>query len=304
MTGFYTSGVGEIDGGPALVEQRVRDRQIDRQVLGVAEYPLSRTRRFEFGGGPRHLSFEREVRTRAFDPITGGLIADQERSEDLADPVTLGQGSLAFVQDSAIFGATGPILGHRSRFEVAPSFGDLDFTTVVLDARHYVMPFRPFTIAGRALHVGRYGGDAEANLLSPLYLGFPNLVRGYGVDSFTIEDCGPTPGTCENFDRLIGSRLMVASVEMRAPLVGAFTGELDYGRVPVDLIAFFDAGVAWTKDADPAFFGSGDRSWVRSVGFGARVDTFGYLVMELDLVRPLDRVRNGWRFVFGITPGF
>jgi outer membrane protein assembly factor BamA len=167
------------------------------------------------------------------------------------------------------------------------------------------MPFRPLTVAGRFLHVGRYGGSAEAEILTPLYLGFPNLVRGYDINSFTIEDCGPSAADgCENFDRLIGSRIAVANLELRAPLVGAFTGKLDYGAVPVDLIAFFDAGVAWTRDTDPSFFGSDGREWARSVGVGLRANAFGYAVLEFDAVKPLDRIRNGWRFVFAITPGF
>jgi Tol biopolymer transport system component len=305
VTGFYASGVGDIDGQPVFVEQAVRDRQVDRQILGVAAYPLSRNDRFEFGVGLRHLSFEREIRTRTFDPFTGGLIDDTETSRDLADPVTLGQATVAYVRDTSFFGATGPILGHRSRFELSPSVGDLDFTTAIADIRQYVMPFRPLTVAGRFLHVGRYGGSAEAEILTPLYLGFPNLVRGYDINSFTIEDCGPSAADgCENFDRLIGSRIAVANLELRAPLVGAFTGKLDYGAVPVDLIAFFDAGVAWTRDTDPSFFGSDGREWARSVGVGLRANAFGYAVLEFDAVKPLDRIRNGWRFVFAITPGF
>jgi hypothetical protein len=43
----------------------------------------------------------------------------------------------------------------------------------------------------------------------------------------------------------MGSRLLVAGAELRAPLVGLFTGGLDYGPVPAELLAFFDAGVAW-----------------------------------------------------------
>jgi hypothetical protein len=34
------------------------------------------------------------------------------------------------------------------------------------------------------------------------------------------------------------------------------------------------------------------------------VNAFGYLIVELDAVRALDRPNNGWRFVFGITPGY
>jgi hypothetical protein len=40
------------------------------------------------------------------------------------------------------------------------------------------------------------------------------------------------------------------------------------------------------------------------VGVGARVNVFGYLVMEFDAVHPLDRVRNGWQFLFNVLSGY
>jgi hypothetical protein len=37
---------------------------------------------------------------------------------------------------------------------------------------------------------------------------------------------------------------------------------------------------------------------------GVRVDTFGYLVAQIDAVRPFDRPDNGWQFLFSVKPGF
>lgn len=305
VTGGYASGLSEIDGATVFLEQEVRDRQIDRQATGVLQYPFSSTRRVEFGAGVRSLSFEREFRTRAFDLRTGRQVLNEQESEDLAEPITLGQATAAFVQDTSLFGPTSPILGSRSRIEVSPAIGDLRFTTVVADARQYVMPFRPVTIAARALHIGRYGGDAESIQLSPLFLGFETLVRGYDVGSYTFEDCGSNPGRCDSFEQLIGSRLLVAGLELRAPLVGLFTGDLDYGPLPVELFGFFDAGVAWTADTRPSGFGaSNERPWARSAGAGLRVNAFGYVILELAAARALDRPNSGWQFLFGLRPGF
>jgi outer membrane protein assembly factor BamA len=176
---------------------------------------------------------------------------------------------------------------------------------VTADIRHYVMPFTPVTIAGRLLHFGRYGTDAESLRLSPLYVGFSGLVRGYDINSFDIDDCQVTlTGGCPAVDNLIGSRLLVVGAEVRAPVVGLFTGRLDYGPVPAELVGFFDAGVAWDRDSQPSGFGSGSRPWARSYGGGVRVNAFGYLILELMAARPVDRVDNSWRFVFGIRPGF
>jgi Tol biopolymer transport system component len=306
VTGGIIGSVQNINGQNVIVEELIRDRQVDQRILGLASYPFSRASRFEVGASARRLTFNREFDTRGYSPTTGQLLFEREDSIELGAPLTLGEVSAAFVRDTALFGATGPILGHRSRFEVAPAWGDLTFTQLVADARHYVMPFRPLTVAGRFLHVGRYGSDAESLRLSPLFLGYSNLVRGYDIGSFDISECGVVTQItgCSTIDNLVGSRLVVTGLELRAPLVGAFTGELEYGPVPAELIAFFDAGVAWDDNSRPRGFGNGTRQWVRSYGAGVRVNAFGYMIVELDAVRPMDRPDNSWRFVFGIRPGF
>ena len=60
---------------------------------------------------------------------------------------------------------------------------------MLADYRKYFMPVRPFTIALRGMHYGRYGRDSEDARLSPLYLGYPGLVRGYDVSSFDANEC-------------------------------------------------------------------------------------------------------------------
>jgi len=112
------------------------------------------------------------------------------------------------------------------------------------------------------------------------------------------------PGAgCPEFDHMIGSRLLEFNGEVRAPLVGAFTGRLEYGGVPVEIFGFGDAGLAWTASEQPTFAG-GPRDWVTSVGFGARANAFGFAIVELNLVRPLQRPEQGWMFVFNLRPGF
>jgi Tol biopolymer transport system component len=305
VTGGVIGGVQTINGQRVFVEQLVRDRQVDHRLTGVAQYPFSRARRFEVGATFRHLTFDRHIDTRGFSFNTGELLFEDSEKTPLGEPLTLGELNAAFVHDTSVFGATGPVLGHRSRFELSPTWGDLTFTNVTLDARHYVMPFTPVTIAARLLHVGRYGRDAGSLRLYPLFVGFPGLVRGYDVGSFDIDDCDVSPeGGCTAVDRLVGSRLLVAGAEIRAPLVGLFTGALEYGAVPAELIGFFDAGVAWDADSLPSGFGNGTRPWARSFGAGIRVNAFGYAILEFAGVRPLDRADNSWRFVFGIRPGF
>jgi Tol biopolymer transport system component len=305
VTGGIIGSLENINGQPVVVEQMLRDRQIDRSVSAVAAYPFSRATRFEALATARHLSFNRTVDTRGFNFNSGELLFENSDTTRLGDPLTLGEVSAALVRDTSLFGPTSPILGHRSRFEVTPAYGTISFTNLTADVRHYVMPFTPITIAGRFLHFGRYGGQAESPLLTPLFVGFPNLVRGYDIGSFDIDECQVTSAQgCSVVENLIGSKLMVAGVEVRAPLVGLFTGNLDYGPIPVELIGFFDAGVAWNNASRPEGFSNGTRPWARSFGAGARVNVLGYMIVELDAVRALDRPNDRWRFVFGITPGF
>jgi Tol biopolymer transport system component len=305
VTGGFVSGVDTIDGRQVFVEQLVRERTVDRRVMAIAQYPFSRARRFEVGASLRRLTFNRDIDTRGYSLTTGDIVFENEQNQEIDAPLTLGEVTAALVSDTSIFGATGPVLGHRARMEVSPAFGDLRFTSVVADARHYVMPFTPVTIAGRLLHIGRYGTDAESLRLSPLYLGYPGLVRGYDVNTFDFDDCGVTTGgRCQAVNDLLGSRVLVAGVEVRAPLVGLFTGALEYGAIPAELVGFFDAGVAWDTGSRPSFVRNGTRPWARSYGAGVRVNAFGFAIVELLAARAIDRANNGWRFVFGLQPGF
>ncbi|RPJ83660.1 MAG: hypothetical protein EHM13_06915 [Acidobacteria bacterium] len=217
----------------------------------------------------------------------------------------LGQATGALVYDTSMFGATSPIRGQSYRLEVQPNVGTIRFTNLLADYRRYFMPVQLYTVAGRVLHYGRYGRDSENELLFPLYIGYPQLVRGYDIGSFSAEDCeDPTGATCPAFDRLIGSRMLVGNFEFRFPLLRPFgLNNNVYGPVPIEVAFFADAGVAWNRGEKPEFFG-GDRQAVSSAGIALRVNAFGYAVVELDFARPFQRPGKGWTFQFSLSPGF
>ena len=303
LSGTVSTGLSQQGGQSVFVQQTELLRQTFTETGVVAEYPLSRATRLEFSASGSHIGFDDELRTQVVD-LNGSLLADQTEQLQAPGSLKLAQVGAALVRDTAVFGGTSPILGQRFRFEAQPSFGDLQMVNVTADFRRYAMPFRPVTLAGRVLHFGRYGGSAEDQRLLPLFLGYSTLVRGYDVNSFTPSDCTPNAtSSCPEFDQLVGSRILVLNGEVRAPLAGLFTGKLDYGPLPVEVFGFADSGVAWTADDKPAFAG-GSRHWVTSVGAGARVNVFGYLVAEFNLARPLDRTQHGWTFVFNLQPGF
>lgn len=303
-SGAFQQGTTTIDGQQFLVQQQEIIRQIDTELSGVAEYPFSRAARIELTAGLRRIAFDREATTAIISPRTGAVLDQQTRSIDTAPAIHLGQAGAAFVYDTAALGPTGPLRGTRTRFELTPVVGDLQWNEVVIDYRRYLSPAAPITIAGRALHFGRYGSGADDSRLSPLFVGYPNLVRGYDVDSFSLRDCrADGQSDCPAFEQLLGTRLAVGNVEVRVPVPGIFQGELRYWPLPVEAFAFADSGVAWTAGDRPSMFG-GTRRFVSSVGAGTRVNLFGYLLAEFNAVRPLDRDGRGWSFVFNIRPGF
>jgi outer membrane protein assembly factor BamA len=165
------------------------------------------------------------------------------------------------------------------------------------------MPVRRITLAGRVLHYGRYGGGAENEALTPLYLGYPGLVRGYDLDS-VINDCvAAGTSSCPLIDRIAGSRLLLANLELRFPLFGLFGGSRYYGPFPIEAGVFYDAGAAWSRGASPKLFGT-DRTTITSVGATLRVNLFGYAVVEANYVKALDRPNKPTRWEFSFMPGF
>jgi WD40 repeat protein len=309
LAGAFAEGTADVNGEPALVDQELIQRQTNRDVFGQVSYPFSQVQRIEFTAGYTNISFGNELRTQAVSLLTGDVLVDETQDLPAGQSLNLGSGSAALVYDNSFFGATSPIFGQRYRLEVSPTVGSLNYVGVLGDYRRYFMPARPFTLAARLLHYGRYGNGGEDPRLQPLYLGYPGLVRGYNFGSFDASECKPGPGddpnSCPVFDQLLGSRVVVGNVELRFPLLGALgIGSGYYGAFPIEFALFGDGGLAWDTQHDPSVFGSGSRDPVFSAGAGLRINLLGFAVAEVDLVRPFDRPGKGWVWQFELQPGF
>ena len=306
LTGSFRQSLGQIGNQQVIIDEEVLFRQTNRSASAFIAYPFSRAQRVELSGAVRNVGFSSERVTRVYSNITGELLIEERDDLPAPDGLTYEEVGAALVYDSSVFGATSPILGQRYRLEATPSFGSLRFVGVLADYRRYFMPKRPFTFAFRGLHYGRYGSGGEDNRISPLFIGYPNLVRGYDVGSFEASECGNDPNNaCPVYDQLEGSKILVGNAELRFPPFGAFGGSRRnlYGPLPLELVFFGDTGVAWTEDVKPTFLSGGTRKFVSSIGAGARVNVFGYLIVEVDYVKPLDR-EKGWHWAFNFTPGF
>ena len=283
-----------INGEPAVDRTAIIQRQINQGVNGMVAYPFSQTARVEFGGGFTRTSFEQQVETTAYLTSHRPRDSDERTTEDLADPLSMPSVSTALVTDRSIFGATSPVAGARSRFEVSPTFGDLRMTSALLDYRHYFMPARFYTIAVRGLHYGRYGAGGEDRRLDPA-LHRVSGVRARLWRSIRSRLANVDRRRCARpIDRLVGSRMLVGNVEFRFPLLRPFRGvdSSVYGPLPVEVAFFLDSGVTWNKGQKPSFL-NGTREPVTSGGITLRTNLLGFAVAQIDYARPFDRPGTG-----------
>ncbi len=296
--GGYLAGFDSVNNQLAYTEQQYLYRETDREISGLLQYPFSQQMRVEFSAGYRNISYTYKVITHSISLNDGSVLQNTTQSLPAAPAMSLGTASLALVYDNSILGATAPLMGNRYRLQVSPNVGNLDWIDILADYRQYLMPIRPFTLAGRILSYGRYGKSADDYRLTPLYLGYPGLVRGYDYNSFNNYD--PV------FNRLFGSKILVANFELRFPLFGLFhIGPGFYGYFPIDMAFFYDEGVAWYNNQRVALFGGAGQKPVRSYGIALRANLFGYAVGEVDYVHPMDRSDvKGWIWQFNLTEGF
>lgn len=301
--GGISQGFGEYRGQISLFQEELLYRQINYQASVFAFYPFNQVRRFEISAGYRLIDFQREVRTQVY--TIDGFFLDQYKSElDAPDSLYYGFVTAAFVYDSSFFGATAPILGQSYRIEFSPYFGgNLNFASILADYRRYFMPVRPFTLAFRVMHYGRYGVNASDNRFYPLFLGYETLLRGYNSSSFGLNEN-------DVYAQLFGTKFAIANVELRFPLFGVLgIGRGYYGILPIDFVAFYDAGIAWGYELDgdkenKPFFLGGDRKPLTSAGVGVRMNLMGYLIIGFNAVKPFNRPQKDWVFQFTIMPGF
>ena len=114
-------------------------------------------------------------------------------------------------------------------------------------------------------------------------------------------------------NRLFGSRVAFASAELRIPLLGVEgLGLIRTNFLPVEIAPFVDAGVAWNSGEHPDLTfvnGNAARNDMRripvvSAGMSARINLFGYAVVEAYYAVPFQRPDKGAHFGFQLAPGW
>jgi outer membrane protein assembly factor BamA len=219
------------------------------------------------------------------------------------------QVSLAYIEDNSYFGMTSPMQGHRSRYEVEKYFGAANIFTTLIDFRKYFY-VKPATIAFRLYNYGMYGKDAEDGIISPLYIGYPWLIRGYENVSF---DYYSPEADQFNVSWLSGTRIAVANTELRLPFTGPERLALIKSKwLLTDINLFFDSGLAWRLGSKirldgktASDIGENVRFPLFSTGASVRINLLGYLVIEPYYAFPLQNggFKNG-TFGINFVPGW
>lgn len=285
-------------------------RYVFRTATLTTAYPFNRFQRVELG--LQATSVGRGIVTQTYDVTPFGSQFSQDNGQDIG-ALNFVSPYAAYVSDNTLFGTTGPISGRRMRAQVQPAIGSIRFVQYLGDYRRYdPVVFNTLTFATRALVSATTGRDANQ---FPIYLGRPDLVRGYDQSSFYGGySCEAFLGVSNAFgngcstQQLVGTRGVVLNEELRFPIIRRFDlGALPIGLPPVDGAIFYDAGLAWNQGQTPHLTRPAnydptvdrDRFFLRSYGASIRVNVFNLAILEWDVARPLDRPgykRFNWTF--------
>jgi len=322
---------------PGLQEQTNLIRIFDQSLNVFAQYPFSTTLRLEGGVAGTARSFR-------WDEYNNYFVSDQfgfyqvypDRNEfpqrkriPTGESLTIDQyytiqkgfganANVAMVGDNSYFGVTAPLAGHRFRVSLEQFVGNDNYTGFLADGRKY-MRFSPFTLAFRSTTYLRW--EKTTNSVYPLFLGNMGFVRGLGnVFSSNITEDVESVGL--TFSQLLGSKMSMASFEIRLPFTGPKRLALiSSSFLLTDLNLFVDSGM--TFDSFNEFSDGRERlviekdatgrpyyvekvikpTLVTSVGASLRLNLFGAFIIEPYFARVL---ASDGRFKFGVNliPGW
>ncbi|MFW5759251.1 MAG: tolB protein precursor, partial [Bacteroidota bacterium] len=156
---------------------------------------------------------------------------------------------------------------------------------------------KPFSIAFRGAHYGRYGKDAFNDLFYPLFLGYPGYMRGFDFNG--LQNISNFDDTFNSND-IQGTKMLLGGLELKVPFTGPERSALiSSGYFFTELNWFIDAGITW-NDGDNFFLeynpsplpsgnsdtgtfqesGPSNRFPVFSTGPSVRINLFGAIILE------------------------
>jgi outer membrane protein assembly factor BamA len=236
-------------------------------VQGSVAYPFDRFRRVEFSLDLQTVN--NETANLLFS--TGQTVGISKRRVYYTIP------GVALVKDNAAYSGFTPIAGGRWRLSLQQALGNVEYSFGVFDWRRYLNLRTRSCLALRVIAAGSEGPDKQI-----LRIGGPDTYRG------------------ADYGEMIGSRVVLANMEFRFPIIP--TTELLRG------VAFVDWATAWSEGTprlvtgtDPWHFELDDLEM--AVGFGFRA--YVGLPLRFDAALPTDlRRHHDWRTMFAIGYDF
>ncbi len=282
-------------------------RIFEDQFSLFAYYPISTTRRLEFGGSQAFYYYRLDRFNNYYDQMYGVYLGNKREKMPVPKGRSMSALNIAYVFDNSINGLASPMRGSRYRFSVEKYFGDYDFVTLVGDYRKYFY-LSPLTVAFRGLYVGRHFINTPSYYLNPYSISYPWYMHGYD-DSKIFNDM---PVQKANFimSQLYGNRMAVANLELRMPLVGpSRLGLIKSRYFYTELTGFLDAGMTW-NDGDYFSLNYYDlnprnRVPLLSTGVSLRINVMGFIVIEPYYAIPVlgDGLGKGY-FGVNFLPGW
>ncbi len=286
-------------------------------------YPLSKSRRFEFGAsfnwynysGTKYVDYYKNQANSTQNSFIASQKPEKLTKNELEtlgySPFSLQQMYLAYVGDNSIFGNTAPIKGHRYRFEFSQYLGNFAQNSLTVDYRNYFYR-KPFTLATRVYYFGRFGASSDNNYnkLYPMFVGYPWYMHGFWGNALRKQTS--TLQLNENYLR--GTKMALTNFEIRLPITADKNqGFINFPAVKSDFNLFVDIGMAWANKQNTStenlklFPNNSDTAHpLMSIGSGLRINLFNYLIIEPFLAFPIydNRIRKGITGINFLVPGW
>jgi len=291
---FYLYGARRLNVGGGILHTKYYyiddlDRLFSDRVYGALAYlsfPFSKFTRAELN--LTHISVDRKYYD--LNPLTWTY-------DDRSVKVLLT--SLSWINDTVIWGHTGPVNGTRSLFsyEYAPYITPRSITygTAVMDYRRYFHFKKRYDFVFRLTGGFSHGDDkkrfflgGQSNWIGPS-LGSQNI---YGINDLYFGNL-VTPLRGYKYFDISGTKFFLTNLELRYPFVEHFVMKFP---LPITLhyingALFYDMGAAW--DENKKFKGGTSVGGTRlkdikaGFGFGARVN-LGFFVLRYDVAWATD----------------
>jgi len=307
---FWTIDTLKINNTDYIFDNLVLDyiRMFEDNISLFSYYPLSQTRRFEGGISASWYSYRIDRYNNYYDAL-GYYVGGNRKKLPAPDGISFQTANIAYVEDDSYFGMTSPLQGHRARYQIERYFGNINLYNALIDYRKYYFT-KPVGFAFRLYHNGLYGKSSQIELSSPMYIGYPWLIRGYEQISVYGGADNVAGYSSLNVNNLVGTRMALVNAEVRIPFSGPkVLAPIKSNIFLTDLNLFLDGGLAWNKGDQIKFkwqqSNFNERIPVWSTGISMRINLFGYLVIEPYYAIPFQN--GGFKNkVFGINfvPGW